>query len=255
MIFYFSGTGNSFWVAKKLSETFGEQLIPITKAMTEGKEYSLSKGEGLGFVFPVYSWGPPQVVLEFLHNIRLSDTPDYPYFVCTCGDDTGKTTEIMQKNAPKGWNFQAGYSVIMPNTYVAMPGFDVDAKQEELRKLQEAEIRILHIAECLTKRTKEFDCNEGKMPWTKTYIIRPLFNRYFIAPKKFHVSSVCIGCGICEKVCPLQNISMKNGHPIWSNNCAMCLSCYHHCPKHAIEYGNSTKQKGQYLHPSHKRSI
>lgn len=254
MIFYFSGTGNSFWAAQKLAGTFGEQLIPITEALTENKEYSLSKGEMLGVVFPIYSWGPPQIVLKFLKEVRFSEIPEYSYFVCTCGDDTGKTAEVMQKNSQAGLKFQAGYSVIMPNTYVCLPGFDVDAHKEEQYKLQEAEIRIGQIAERLSRRMKEFDCNEGSMPWTKTYIIRPLFNRFLIAPQKFHVSSSCISCGKCTKACPLNNISMKDGHPVWGKDCTMCLACYHHCPTHAIEYGKNTRRKGQYLHPTHKHT-
>ena len=252
MIFYFSGTGNSFWAAKKLADSFGEQLIPITEALKENnnKEYHLSKGESFGIVFPIYSWGPPQLVSEFLKKIRLSETPEYSYFVCTCGDDTGKVTEVLQKNVQKKLKFQAGYSIIMPNTYVCMSGFDVDSKQEEERKLQEAEVRIRQVTDLLSKRTKEFDCNEGSMPWVKTYIIRPLFNRFFIAPQKFRVSSECISCGKCVKVCPLHNISMCNKRPAWDKNCTMCLACYHSCPKHAVEYGNETKEKGQYLHPT-----
>ena len=40
-----------------------------------------------------------------------------------------------------------------------------------------------------------------------------------------------------------------NAKPVWGDNCAMCLSCYHHCPKHAVEYGRQTMMKGQYLFP------
>ena len=64
--------------------------------------------------------------------------------------------------------------------------------------------------------------------------------------KGFHATDACISCGKCVSACPLQNIRLEKGRPLWGKDCAMCLSCYHHCPKHAIEYGSMTKRKGQF---------
>ena len=105
MILYFSGTGNSREVAGCLGRISGEKVLPLLEVAGGGKDaLVLQEGEALGFVFPVYSWGPPPVVLEALERIRIEGVPEYVYFVCTCGDDTGKTADIFRKAVSrKGW--------------------------------------------------------------------------------------------------------------------------------------------------------
>lgn len=93
MIFYFSGTGNSAWVARQLAEGQNEELLSIAMEIDRNKAYKLKEGEKVGFVFPVYAWGPPKIVLRFIHQLKL-DKPGYLFFVCTCGDDTGRTAQI-----------------------------------------------------------------------------------------------------------------------------------------------------------------
>lgn len=204
----------------------------------------------LGFVFPVYSWGPPAVVIDSLLKLQVSCVPRYVYFVCTCGDDAGKTADIFRKAvARKGWKCNAGFSVMMPNTYVCLPGFDVDPGRLARLKLGSMGGRVGFIVRCVSARMEKFDCHEGSFPRLKSYLIRPLFNRFMVSPKAFRAADSCISCGRCTQVCPLHNISLTEGHPRWGNDCAMCLACYHHCPKHAVEYGNMTRGKGQYIPP------
>ena len=97
MIFYFSGTGNSLWVARQLQESLQEPLYKLVDVLSSDQVYALGEEERLGFVFPVYSWGPPEVVLEMISRLRLSREPSFLYFVCTCGDDAGKTAEVFCK--------------------------------------------------------------------------------------------------------------------------------------------------------------
>ena len=71
MIFYFSGTGNSRWVAEQLSQHLGDSLVAISQAMAKQEyEYTLAEGEMLGFVFPTYSWGPAPVMVEFVKKLK-----------------------------------------------------------------------------------------------------------------------------------------------------------------------------------------
>lgn len=245
MIFYFSGTGNSLWVAKQLAEQMNDTLVPI--AERGEATYKLDTDEKVGFVFPVYAWAPPEIVLDFITRLDM-DTPSYLYFVCTCGDDTGKTAQVFTKavNA-RGWNCHAGYSVTMPNTYVSLPGFDIDDKDLERRKVENAKARVRFIAEELLRcvSMKDYNCHEGTVPFLKTYLIRPLFNAFLMSPKPFHATDACVSCGLCEKRCPVHNIKV-DGKPQWGTDCTMCLACYHACPEHAIHYGGRTKNKGQY---------
>ena len=248
MILYFSGTGNSRKVAEFLGRLLGERVLPIMELINEGtKTLQLQEKESLGFVFPVYSWGPPTVVLKALERLRVSRPSDYVYFICTCGDDTGKTADIFRRAVEKkGWKYGAGFSVVMPNTYVCLPGFDVDSNDLADIKLENMEGRLEVIALCVKARKRMTDCHEGALPRLKSYFIRPLFNRYLTSPKAFRASDACISCGKCAQVCPMHNIRLADGHPVWGMDCAMCLACYHYCPKHAVEYGCMTKGKRQF---------
>lgn len=247
MIFYFSGTGNSLWIARQLAEILNDELIPIAETNSLERTYSLKKGEKVGFVFPVYAWAPPKIVLDFVEQVQL-EQPDYLYFVCTCGDDVGKTAEVFKKALNKRhWTCNAGYSVTMPNTYVSLPGFDVDNRILEQMKVHNAKARVRFIAEELAKKVQmtSFNCHEGSFPRLKTYLLRPFFNRFLMSPKPFHATDRCTACKRCEHKCPMHNIKVED-RPRWGNRCSQCLACYHTCPFQAIQYGNRTKGKGQY---------
>ena len=252
MIFYFSGTGNSRWVATQMAAALGEELFEICEARRKSLvSFNLCGGETVGLVFPVHAWSPPKVVLDFISEMRFSIYPSYMYFVCTCGDDTGKTAEVLCRTARRrGWICDAGYSVTMPNTYVCLPGFDVDAGELERKKLSAAVGRVSEIIAELRERRTGFHLCEGSMPWAKTYILGPLFRHFLMRDKKFHTTEACTGCRICERVCPMHNISMQDGRPRWRGQCTMCLACYHHCPGHAVHFGKETLDKGQYTNTS-----
>lgn len=247
MIFYFSGTGNSAWVARQIAQGQQEELFAIGEEMGNGREYKLKRGEKVGFVFPVYSWGPPAVVLRFIQSMHM-ECPEYLFFVCTCGDDTGFTAQIfVDAIRRKGWKCAAGYSVTMPNTYVSLPGFDIDEADVEERKVTNAAARVRFINEELQGRVqmKKFDCYEGAIPFIKTYLIRPLFHSFGMSAKPFHATEACTACRQCEKACPVHNIQVAD-KPSWGSNCTQCLACYHVCPFHAVQYGKVTAKKGQY---------
>lgn len=247
MIYYFSGTGNSLWVAKQLSNTLNDYKLQAINSYLPDENYDIDNNEAIGFVFPVYAWAPPQIVFDFIERLNIKQ-PSYLYFVCTCGDDTGKTAhEFMKVIKKKGWKCYAGYSVIMPNTYISLPGFDVDEPVVAKQKIKNAIARIEYIGGEIKQKIQQnkLDCHEGVFPRFKTYILRPLFYRYLMSPHSFHVTELCNSCKLCEKICPLQNIRIKN-KPQWKNYCTHCLACYHSCPSHAIQYGGFTKGKGQY---------
>ena len=251
MIFYFSGTGNSKWVAKQLAEKQGEKLMSIPDALrNQTTEFFLQQKEKIGFVFPVYSWGPPSIVLKFIQKLVLHHfNANYLFFVCSCGDDVGLTKELVcEALLNRGWRCNAGFSVAMPNNYVLFPGFDVDTKLVEQRKLLAAIPAMEDINRIIGEERLEFHCHEGSMAFIKTRIINPLFVRYGISPKKFRATDACVACGRCQRVCPVNNIVLLEQKPTWGDQCTSCLACYHICPQQAVQYGNNTKGKGQYFH-------
>lgn len=69
------------------------------------------------------------------------------------------------------------------------------------------------------------------------------------AAKKFYATDACIGCGKCTKVCPLNNVNLRDRKPVWGNQCTHCMACICKCPEEAIEYGKKSKGKPRYQCP------
>lgn len=258
MVFYFSGTGNSTFVATTLSNFLGLKLRFIPDLDPKGMEMP---DERILLVFPVYSWGVPPLVSKFISELKLEFWDHVKELgllvdcVMTCGDEVALAPEMISKDLNKvGITPNSIWSVIMPNNYVLLPGFDVDPKKIEKIKLSNCEGRILEIAQNLSRGDKRIDVVRGSMPWIKTKLVFPLFKHWGIFPRNWHYTSSCISCGKCAKICPLLNITMEKEHPKWGLNCCSCLGCYHVCPVHAVEYGKKTKKKGQYIFPIKKIS-
>ena len=253
MILYFSGTGNSRSIAKLLASELGESADFILKDSPAEIKFS---GKYLGFVFPVYSWGVPPLVLDYVRNLNpqfINDADEVPVFIiCVCGDEVALAPEMIKKGlSEKGLTLAGGWSVQMPNNYVILPGFDVDSEEVELQKLKEAPGAVKTIAGNISENRWEENYVRGGSAWLKSRLIYPLFKRWGIFPERWQVSQACVGCGKCEEACPMKNLKLKEGTPTWGTNCVSCLACYHICPRHAVNYGRATLRKGQYFHPHH----
>lgn len=254
MIFYFSGTGNSEWVALQMSKVLNEPAVHIGKAMTAAEfEYTLADGERVGFVFPVHSWGPAPIVMEFLHHLKVNNynkKNGYCYAVLVCGDDVGLAAEMFEKKLPEPLALKTAFSVQMPNNYILLPGFDVDGKTLELTKLINARSRVAEITRAVLERRTRYDVVTGGMPWLKSRVVYPLYKRLAMSDRKFTADAAkCTSCRKCERVCPVGNIDCSAGAPKWGGKCEMCLACIHRCPVRAIEYGSISRKKGRYRHP------
>ncbi len=248
MIYYFSGTGNSWYVAEQLAAHLADAAVPLGLLAYSDDKVCISSSESVGIVCPVYSWGLPVPVLKFIERLlHCGEKPPYVWCVLTCGDETGFAHRMMKSAlAHRGYCLNAVWSVIMPNNYVLLPGFDVDADDVAQGKIDAAPKRIAEIAAAIRSCAETTDVNVGPMPWLKSRIVYPLFKWWGIFPRKFRVSSDCSGCGRCAKACPLGNVTMVDGKPSWGNNCASCVACYHVCPKECIQYGSATRGKGHY---------
>lgn len=251
MIFYFTGTGNSLWVAKTLEKAFNEPLISIAESLQqENKEisFTLREDEKIFFVYPVHSWGPAVLVTKFISRLKLERYTNQPiYSICTCGDECGYTTDILQKHLnKKGLTLTASHSIQMPNNYILMKGFDVDTKEVENKKLQQAPETMDSIIHQIDKEIY----HTGSKPFLKSRFVYPLFTTFAVGHNSFHaMKDICTSCGLCAHICPTGSITMEEGTPEWNNTCVQCTACIHRCPARAIEYGNETWKKGRYHHP------
>lgn len=251
MILYFSATGNSRYIAELLAKRLQDVAVDISES---DSEFVLNEGESIGFVFPVHSWGMPKHLRQRISQLRFGNVEgNYCYLVCTCGDDTGLTAEEWSE-CVRGIGLvpKAEFSVQMPNTYVLLPGFDVDKKDVEAKKLSQAACDVEEISYRISEKTGGDFTYHGGFAWVKSKVIRPPFMK-FMGDKMFYADDSCSGCGLCVKKCPVNNIIIEDGKPIWRGNCINCLACYHYCPHKAINYGHRTKTKGQYYFKNRKK--
>ena len=284
MIFYFSGTGNTKWAASKLAAATREDLISIAPYMRAddsshnlAEPFILKENERLGFVFPVHGWRVPKLVREFICKMKIQREPSdasaenkakaddslknrpFTYCVCTAGDSIGLTIENLNEVIARNPSLQAlditevssSYSLIMPESYIGLPFMDVDPKEREIRKKENAAQELAVVCEEIFDRKEGINrLVKGPIPWFFTKVVGGFFESVLITDKRFHVEKDrCVKCGICANVCPVGDI--KGGHgeyPVWLHHkdCLTCFTCYHHCPHHAIEFGNQTQKKGQY---------
>lgn len=255
MVFYFTGTGNSRWVAEELGKAFGEPLISMAEALKEDRRpivYPLGTDEKVFFVFPVHSWGPAVLVPRFIERLRLAGYTRQPiYSICTCGDECGYTDRILRKALAKvGLLLTGSYSVRMPNNYILLPGFDVDSENVQADKLRQAPERLREIIASIREQNPADLYDIGGGTFLKSYLVYPLFVTFAIGSTHFRATDACISCGICEKVCPTGTIKRtENSKPEWTDTCVQCLACIHRCPARAIEYGKISVKKGRYHHP------
>lgn len=265
MIICFSGTGNSRLVAAELSRRLeGAGIPPGEMYMLEGTRLrrpaeqllEVADGEIVLWVFPIYSWGVPPVVERFIDKVRFKGAERARHFmVCTCGDDIGRADDRWRHHiGRRGWTPRGAFSVIMPNTYVCMKGFDVDPHDVEAGKLAAMPERVEKIVAAIRRGFAESDVTRGTMAWLKTNVAYWWFMANKMSAFPFRADpQTCTSCGKCARNCPMENITMQvqpaadgRSLPKWDVNCAMCLRCYHQCPTHAIAYGKFTLGKGQY---------
>jgi ferredoxin len=241
MIYYFSGTGNSKWVAEELARRTNDEVQSIAALQKDGTVSVYANcGSRIGVVFPIYAWGAPLIVERFCKSLTMMEGV-YAYAVCTCGDEAG----LALKRLKKMFDFRAAWSVAMPNNYVI--GFDLDTPEMEEKKIQAASLKLDDIAKSILAGESAYEVNEGPGARMKTGFIRPMFNTFARSTSSFSVDDNCNNCGLCERICPIDAIELRNGKPVWvKKNCTQCLGCINRCPQRAIQHGSGTAKRGRY---------
>ena len=244
MIFYFTATGNSKFIAERIAAQTGDQLIDIAECVGAGKySYKLADGEAIGFAVPVYYYGIPMIVGDFLQKLNVSGKT-YSYAVLNCGGTTANAGGQIRRLFP----LDAEFGIVTVDNYVPMYKTASDAEKQA--RLDKAELAIDEIIRHVKNRTPGVfnDC-KGPLPRLVTGAVYPLY-KYGRKTGKFAVNESCTSCGLCEKICPRQAIKLKNGSPVWTTpQCETCLGCLHRCPAAAINYGKKSAGNGRYVNP------
>lgn len=244
MILYFSGTGNSAYLAKKLAKETGEVLFSLNDALKYGADPQLTEVDRLIFVTPTYSWRLPRVVAAWIRRV------DFPsglpvWFVMNCGSEIGNADRYNRRLcAEKGLQYRGTAEIQMPENYIAL--FSVPGETEARAIIARAEPVLEEIAQSLEKEHPFPPRRIRLLDRLYSRLVNPIFYTLFVKARAFRVDARCIGCGKCETRCPLNNVHLVDGKPVWGNTCTHCMACICGCPTRAIEYGKKTVGKPRY---------
>lgn len=278
-ICFFSGTGNSYAIAKNIAGQLGADCVSIASVIKQPR-ISLST-DVLGIVFPVYNHGAPYIIKRFVNQMG-SLKNKYVFGVCTYANGPCLTHEYLQNYiAEKEGTLFGGFAVKMPYNYIApiltVKGFfqsftlreTPEEKQQEM--FADAEKKILEICGYVKQRksgtveiasagiehlVNRLNLKETlqKAVWLKVAGYRGKTQLSYIESIQlmdsgFHSDENCIGCGTCERICPVDNIKLVCGKLVWQHTCEQCFACLQWCPQAAIQYGANTAGKKRYHHP------
>jgi flavodoxin/Pyruvate/2-oxoacid:ferredoxin oxidoreductase delta subunit len=225
-IYYYSGSGNSLWVARTLTARLGDADLVSIADWTENEQTSGAKV--VGVVFPVFVWGVPSHVIRFVNALR--DFGDYAFAVATNGGQLANTLVQLGKIFRKRGAFlSAGFGINMPSSYIPWGG--PGPEEERRRRFEAALTKIGDIAACVKNR--ETRPVEKGLLWHRV-VFTPLYKLTFPKihgwDKNFWVDEKCNGCAVCTKVCPSLNVTLVAGKPVWCHRCEQCFACLQWCP-------------------------
>lgn len=224
MIFYFTGTGNSLYIAKQL------EASPISIPQVIHQKSQEFSADSIGIVAPVYGHELPQMVKDFMKKAVFHT--DYFYMILTYGNRHGGAAELAKKFCEK-----SGIAVNYINVIVMadnwLPSFDMN-QQRKIDKGIDKKLAAIQ-ADLKEKKNKVSEVTDADRAAHQQFLDAMSHMPSDVWQHLLRVSESCIGCGICEKVCPSSSIHVVNGKAVHTpGHCQTCLACVHACPQKAI---------------------
>ncbi len=235
-ILYFTATGNSLYIAK----AFGAELLSIPQMIKEGTfEFT---DEKIGIVFPVFGWGVPSYIVDFLKKAKFNT--DYLFAVPTFGFFSGAVaSHLTDISRNTGYDFSYINPIKMVDNY--LPGFDMkkESANEGKKGTEENLITIKADVESSKKWIKPENflqkgafnlMHKRKKPFSKKQLKIHTYGEGI--ENYIYTDDNCTGCGLCAKVCPVGNIKVdkENKNIALQDKCFGCFACIQNCPSRAI---------------------
>ncbi len=247
MIIYFTGTGNSKYLAEVMTKELCDLAVDAAELIKAGEHPDFVSEKPYVFVSPVYAWRLPRVFENWIKNCSFKGSKK-AYFVLSCGDGIGAAGNYIGKLSEKiGFDCMGTAKIVMSENYIVM--FSAPPAEKDRQIIKIAAKRTVKLCKSIATGTPFDNKKATFMGHVYSDIVNPLFYTFYIGAKKFYTTDACISCGKCADNCMLNNISLKDGKPVWGNSCTHCMACICKCPTEAIEYGKHTKGLRRYVCP------
>lgn len=249
-IYYFTGTGNSLKAAIDIAKEIQDcELVSISQSIDT--KQNIAPAGVVGFVFPVYYCGFPQIVLYFIQQIDLS-AATYIFVAATYGATLGNAGCVSQaKNLfkKKRVTLNAAFYIKSVDNFIIWT-WDAPPKEKHKALHDHAALKARMIGKTVSAGATHFDKSVSEYFGPHIFRYKHFVETVQRDDDAFYSTSECTSCGLCAEVCPTGNIRMENGRPVWkSENCQRCLACLHLCPTASVQYGKATAKRQRYRNP------
>ena len=247
MIFYFTGTGSSRYIAQRIAHTVKDEIVSINDIIKNGEIGDISGTEDLIFVTPTYAWRIPKLAEEWIEKTSFTNAKR-AWFIMACGGEIGNAAKYIKRLCgKKGLEYMGVYPVVMPENYTAL--FYVPDKKESAEIIKKAAPEIDRAAQYLLNSEPFPPVRNNLYDKFMSGPVNPIFYTFMVSADKFYSTDKCVSCNKCVTVCPLNNIKLVNSRPEWGKNCTHCMACIAYCPAKAIEYGKKSAKRNRYTCP------
>lgn len=246
MVLYFSATGNTEYIAKEIAKQLDDECLNLLDRMKNNDNSELHSDKPFIICAPVYVCEMPRFMSAYLKKQTFTGSKDV-YFIFTSGGYCGISGQLAKRIIrKKKMNYRGHAEFKMPRNYVANDSYP-------MLETKEVEERILNSRDMIGPVVEKIKAGE-KLKARHVFLFEtiitlpfnPVWCKYKFKTKDFFYTDKCVGCGKCVKLCPLNNVILQDGKPVWGDNCTHCMACIGNCPTQAIEYGEITKTKEQY---------
>lgn len=232
---YFSGTGNTKYCIEQFINEMDSSAhcisIEDANAVTQ-----IQKNNTIILAYPIYFSNLPKIVHDFIIKNHTYFKGKNIFIIATMGlfsgDGTGCSARLLAKY---GAYITGGLHLKMPDCIGDEKALKKTIERnKELVKAAQAKIRDA------VQRFRENNPTHEGIGFL--YHMAGLFGQrlwFYNKTKNYSDklkinSDKCVGCGLCMKLCPLENLKLENGKVIAKSKCTMCYRCVSNCPKKAI---------------------
>ncbi len=239
VILFFSGTGNTWWVADRIKKQLDQKGINAdtvsVDTLTPAKaDWWIRSADLVLLGWPVYGSDMPEPMKQFVGSLPVVEKGKHIHVFCTqsafSGDGAWHAHQLLED---KGLIIDSAEHFIMPSN---KDGNLSEAHYE--RVMSRCSRNVERYVEQLMMGQVRVRGRYGA--WLGAMQRGP-FRGYFVrAQQRASVDAEkCTGCGLCTGLCPVGNIAMKDGKAEMQGHCALCMRCVAFCPARAISIPGS----------------